>query len=75
MERFCQNQAKCSFSAGDHRRNECENKHQISCSNCTKANTHIHDESRKANTNHSVFSRECPRLRRTESIIISKTEH
>ena len=36
---------------------------------------HIHDESRKANTNHSVFSRECPRLRRIESIIISKTEH
>jgi len=26
-------------------------------------------------TNHSVFSRECPRLRRIESIIISKTEY
>ena len=39
------------------------------------ANTHVHDESRKANTNHSVFSRECPRLCRIESIIISKTEY
>jgi hypothetical protein len=37
--------------------------------------THIHDDSRKANTNHSVFSMECPRLRRIESIIISKTEY
>jgi hypothetical protein len=73
--RFCQNQAKCSFCAGDHHRNECANKHEIRCSNCTKANTHIRDKSRKANTNHSVFSRECPRLRRIESIIISKTEY
>ena len=73
--RFCQNQVKCSYCAGDHHRNECGNKHVIRCSNCTKANTHIHDESRKANTNHSVFSRECPRLRRIESIIISKTEY
>jgi hypothetical protein len=31
--RFCQNQAKCSFCARDHHRNECENKHVIRCSN------------------------------------------
>ena len=73
--RFCQNQAKCSFCAGDHHRNKFENKHEIRCSNCTKANTSLHDESRKANTNHIGFSRECPRLRRIESIIISKTEY
>jgi len=72
---FCRNQAKCSLCTADHHRKECENKHEIRCSNCTKANTHIHDDSRKANTNHSVFSRECPRLRRIESIIISKTEY
>jgi len=40
-----------------------------------KSNTHIHDESRKANENHGVFSRECPRLRRIESIIINKTDY
>jgi len=73
--RFCQNQAYFSFGAGDHHRNKFENKHHIRCSNCTNANTHIHDESRKANTNHSVFSRDCPRLRRIETIIISKREY
>jgi len=73
--RLCQNQSKCSYCAGDHHWKECGNKHVVSCSNCVKANTYIHDESRKAKTNHSVFSKECPRLRRIESIIISKTEY
>ena len=58
--RFCQSKAKCSFCAGDHHRNKFENKHEIRCSSCTKATTNIHDESRKANTNYSVFSRGCP---------------
>jgi len=72
--RFCQNQSKCSYCAEDHSWKECGNKHVTCCSNCIKANTYIRDESRKANTNHSVFSKECPRLW-IESIIISKTEH
>ena len=73
--RFCQNQVKCSYCAEDHHWRECTNKHVIRCSNCAKANTYIHDESKKAKTNHSVFSKECPRLRRIESIIKSKTEY
>jgi hypothetical protein len=48
--RFCQNQVKCSICA-DHHRNDCENKHELRCSNCTKANTYIQEENRKANIN------------------------
>ena len=73
--RFYQNQQKCSFCAEDHHWKECGNKHSICCSNCAKANTYIHDDGKKTNTNHSVFSKECPRLRRIESIIISKTDY
>ena len=73
--RFCQNQSKCSYCVEDHQWKECGNKRVIRCSNCIKTNTYIHDESRKAKTNHSVFSKECPRLRRIESIIVSKTEY
>jgi hypothetical protein len=73
--RFCQNQPKCSYCAEDHHWKECGNKQVIRCSNYAITNTYIHDESRKAKTNHSVFSKECPRLRRIESIIKSKTEY
>jgi hypothetical protein len=73
--RFCQNQQKCSYCAEDHHWKECENKRSICCSNCAKANTYIHDDSTKLNTNHSVFSKECPRARRIETIIISKTDY
>jgi len=67
---FCQNQQKCSHCAEDHHWKECGNRHQARCSSCLKANTYIHDEGKKVNTNHSVFSKGCPRMRRTESIII-----
>jgi len=72
--RFCQGQQKCSYCAEDHHWKECRNQHQTRCSNCLKANTYIHDEGKKLNTNHSVFSKECPKMR-IESIIISKTEY
>jgi len=73
--RFCQNQQKCSRCAKDHRWKECGNQHPTRCSNFLKANTYIHDDSKKINTNHSVFSKECPRMRRIESIIMSKTDY
>ena len=73
--RFCQNQQKCSFCAEDRHWQECGNKHSICCSNCAKANTYIHDDSKKTNTSSSVFSKEYPRLRRIESIIISQTDY
>jgi hypothetical protein len=71
--KFCQNQQKCSYCAEDHHWKECENKRSICCSNCAKANTYIHNDSKKLNTNHSVFSKECSRARRIETIILSKT--
>jgi len=73
--RFCQNQQKSSYCTKDHHWKECDNKHSIRCSNCAKANTYIHDDSKKTNINHSVFSEECPRLRRIESLVISKTDY
>jgi hypothetical protein len=73
--RFCQNQQKCSHCAEDHHWKECGNQHPNPCSNCLKANTYIHNEGKKLNTNHSVFSKECPRMCRIESIIISKTDY
>jgi hypothetical protein len=76
--RFCQNQnqQKCSLSAEDRHWKECGNQHSTRCSICLKANTYIHDDGKKLNTNQSVFSKECPRLRRIESIIIlSKTDY
>jgi len=36
---------------------------------------YIHDEGKKFNTNHSIFSKDCPKMRKMESIIISKTEY
>ena len=73
--RYCQNQQKCSTCAEDHHWRECSNQHSTRCVNCFKANLFIHDDSKKLNTNHSVFSKECPRMRRIESIIISKTDY
>jgi len=74
ISRFCQNQQKCSRSAEDHHWKECGHQNPIRCSNCLRANSYIQDESKKINTNHSVFSKECPRMRRIESINISKTD-
>lgn len=73
--RFCRSHQKCSYCAEDHHWKECGNQHQTRCSNCLKANTYIHDEGRKLNANHSVFSKECPKMKRIESIIISKTDY
>ena len=73
--RFCQNKQKCSYCAEDHHWKECDNKHLIRCTNCAKANTYIHDDSKKININHSVFSKECQRFRRIESLVISKTDY
>jgi hypothetical protein len=73
--RFCQNQQKCSNCAEDHHWRECSNQHSPRCVKCTKANSYVHDNSKKLNSNHSVFSKECSRMRRLESIIISKTEY
>jgi hypothetical protein len=70
--RFCQGQQKCSYFAEDHHWKECGSKHQTRCSNCLKSNTHIHDEGKKHNTNHSVFSKECSKMRKIEAIIINK---
>jgi len=65
--KFCQKQQKCSLCAGDHYWKDCSTEHLICCSNCSKANTYIHEGNKKINTNHSVFSKECPRLRRIEA--------
>jgi hypothetical protein len=73
--RFCQNQQKCSRCAEDHHWKECEHQNPVRCSNCLKANSYIKDESKKINTNHSVFSKECPRMRRIESVIINRTDY
>jgi len=73
--KFCQGQQKCSYCAEDHHWKECGSKHQTRCSNCLKANTYIHDKGKKFNTNHSTFSKECLKMRKIESIIISKTEY
>jgi hypothetical protein len=73
--RFCQNKQQCSQCAGDHHWKECSNQRSLRCSNCLKANTFIHDENKKINTNHSVFSKECPRMRRIEELIVSKMDY
>jgi hypothetical protein len=73
--RFCQNQQKCSQCAEDHHWKDCGNQQPPRCTNCLKAKAYIHDEGKKLNINHSVFSKECPRMRRIESIIISKTDY
>jgi len=73
--RFCQGQQKCSYCAEDHHWKECSSKHQTRCSNCLKANTYIQDEGKKLNINHSALSKECPKMRKIESIIINKTEY
>jgi hypothetical protein len=73
--RFCQNRQKCSRCAEDHHWKECGHQNPIRCSNCLKANSYNKDESKKINTSHSVFSKECPRMRRIESVIISKTDY
>jgi hypothetical protein len=73
--RFCQNQQKCSTCAEDHHWRVCSNQHPNHCVNCIEANSYIHGDSKKLITNHSVYSKECPRLRRIESIIISKTDY
>ena len=73
--KFCQNQQKCSKCAEDHHWRECNDQHPTRCVNCLKANSYIHDDSKKLNANHSVFSKECPRMRRIESVIISKTDY
>jgi hypothetical protein len=73
--RYCLKQQKCSLCAKDHHWKECENEHSLRCSNCVKSNTYIHDENKKSNTNHSVFSKECPRLCRIESLIKSKADY
>ena len=56
--RFCQNQQKCSRCAEDHHWKECGHQHPIRCSGSLRANSYIQDESKKINTNHSVFSKE-----------------
>jgi len=73
--RFCQNQQKCSNCAEDHHWRDFSNRHSTSCVNCLKANSFIRDNSKKLNPNHSAFSKDCPRMRRIESIIISKTDY
>jgi len=78
--KFCHGQQKCPYCAEDHHWKECGSKHQTRFSNCLKANTYIHDEGKKFNTNHSAFSKECPKMRKIESIIIiiiiiSRTEY
>jgi len=45
--RFCQNQQKWSRCAEDNHWKECGNQHPTRCSNCLKANTYIHDDSKK----------------------------
>lgn len=72
--KYCNNQQKCSHCAEEHHWKNCENRHNICCANCATANTYINNNNKKLNTNHDAFSKECPRLRRIESIIISKTE-
>lgn len=73
--RFCQKQQKCSLCAGEHYWKDSSTKHLICCSNCTKANTYIHEENKKTDTNHSVFRKEFPRLRRIEALIRRKTNY
>lgn len=73
--KYCDKQQKCTICAGEHYWKECDNKHNICCSNCLIANTYIHDNSKKLRTDHSVFGNECPRLRRIKSIVINKTEY
>ena len=73
--RFCQNQQKCSNCAEDHHWSVCSNQHFTCCVNCLKANSYIRDDSKQLHSNHCVFSKECPRMRRIESIIISKTDY
>jgi hypothetical protein len=73
--KFCQSQQKCSYCAEDHHWKECGQQHQTQCSNCLKANSYIQEEGKKYNTNHSVFSKDCPKLKRIEALVISKTEY
>jgi hypothetical protein len=62
--RFCQSHKKGSYCAEDHHWKECGNQHQTGCSNCLKANTYIHDEGKKLNTNHSVLRKKCPKMKK-----------
>ena len=73
--KFCHNEQKCSICAGDHQWKNCNKQQDTCCSNCLKANTYIHDNTKKLNTNHSAFDKECPRLRRIEQLIINKTDY
>lgn len=73
--KFCTNQQACSNCAENHHWRDCNNQNSIRCPNCIKANTLIQNSGKKLNVNHSAFSKECPRLQRVLSIIISKTDY
>jgi len=73
--KYCQSQQKCSYCAKDHHWKECGQQLQTRCSNCLRANCYIQEEGKKTNVNHSVFSKDCPKLKRIEALVISKTEY
>ena len=73
--KYCNNKQICSHCADEHSWKDCRNEHTICCSNCVKANTFITNNNKKLDTRHTALSKDCPRLKRIESIIISKTEY
>jgi hypothetical protein len=73
--KYCQGQQKCSYCAEDHHWKECGQQLHTRCSNCLKANSYIQEEGKKTNANHSVFSKDCPKLKKIETLVISKTEY
>ena len=74
VSKYCNKQQVCSNCSEEHHWKDCNNDNHTQCINCIKANHFIHDTSNKLNTNHSAFSKDCPRLHRIQSIVISKTE-
>ncbi|XP_069688287.1 uncharacterized protein [Periplaneta americana] len=73
--KYCNNKQTCSYCAEEHSWKDCRNEHNLCCFNCLKANTFITNNDRKLDTRHTALSKDCPRLKRIESIIISKTEY
>jgi hypothetical protein len=73
--KYCKSQQKCSYCAEDHHWNECGQQLHTRCSNCLRANSYIQEEGKKTNVNHNVFSKDCPKLKRIEALVISKTEY
>jgi hypothetical protein len=73
--KYCQSQQICSYCAENHHWKECVQQLQTRCSNCLRANSYIQEEGKKTNVNHSVFSKDCPKLKRIEALVISKTEY